>query len=115
DGVKQRRLGLPYGIGIAPGLAWSPDGRMIATTPWTGTFLGGSIGFADADGHPLADPAPLTGRSLLGWRSPRSIVTLAYDHPGDNRESGTIEEIDVTTGRATALSRVEHGHACTAF
>lgn len=117
DGTRPREIRLPAtGLGLAPGVAWSPDGRLIALIPWDaqqGPEIGPwnirgprKVTFVDSTGAgSRTTPEPVVAQHLLGWRGPRSIAELDF-------ASLEVTEISLDTGERRILSTFERPHTC---
>ncbi|GAA1799615.1 hypothetical protein GCM10009682_21550 [Luedemannella flava] len=85
-------------------LAWSPDGRLMAVQ----TNMG--IRFVDMTGSGGTVPNSLRyDSSVLGWRSPTSIVVEGSD---DDADTDTLVEVSVVDGHRTVLSRFPTTRSC---
>ncbi|GIH05083.1 hypothetical protein Rhe02_31500 [Rhizocola hellebori] len=118
---KRRQFGIhppEPGLGIQPGVAWSPDGRWLAliawrdngtqalqpmTQEWADTY--GKLTFVDATGAGRLAPDPIQAGDMLGWRTPASVLTL-------DQRTGQIREFSLDTGEVKALSAFEKPHTC---
>lgn len=119
DGQRRWRVPMDDGQGLLPRVAWSPDGRLLATIRWESypdsmapTWTEGEkVVFVTADGGNGPVPAPLTvsGVDVLGWRSGDRIVALRGDI-GDGYD--TISELPLDGGPPRVLSRFDRSHTC---
>jgi hypothetical protein len=126
DGHSVRRVPMPPGRGIAPRVAWSPDGALLATIGWgTDTwqnlenktetvyrpeYTDTSILFVSATAQ-AAGPAVVIGKAipqgeLLGWRSADRVLMV------DGYEAAIFTEVPVDGSPGRVISRVDPRHSC---
>ncbi|MFI6761190.1 WD40 repeat domain-containing protein [Micromonospora sp. NPDC050417] len=106
-GQRLRRVATPGGFVLAPRVAWSPDGRLLAVQPkdsfsGTGASDPYEVRFVDA----VADapvPPPVSAEQLLGWRSPDRVLALTLDG---------ISELPLRGGDPVVLTRPDRGNSC---
>jgi hypothetical protein len=108
DGARLRDVELTGALDLAPGMAFSPDGTLLATVAPPGSG-GGGIRFIDGTftGRPVPDPLPYEG--FLGWRSPTSVVVhlSSYDP-----ETSALAEVSISDGTVRVLSRFRLKQNC---
>ncbi|HTJ39802.1 MAG TPA: hypothetical protein VL738_41870 [Dactylosporangium sp.] len=112
DGV----VALDSGRGLVAGVGWSPDGRFLATAPWSGGSGHGSFltDPGDVQFVPVAPQATPPGAvedvvRMLGWRDAGRIVAATVDSPGGRL---SLSEIDLGSGQRRVLSRFDTGRSC---
>lgn len=94
----------PAGMDGYSGIFWSPDGRLLATTAgYGGTNM--RIHFIDLTGTDAPVPADVPGWSMLGWRTPTSIVVFDW-------QSHAIVDVSTVDGHRTVLSRFSRAKTC---
>ncbi|WP_030487076.1 hypothetical protein [Micromonospora chokoriensis] len=126
DGRESGSVQIPAGRELAANVAWSPDGRLLATVPWVadGPFNGTSGGDAGRHGTFLwkaGDVAflPVTTAStaptpvedvvqLLGWRSADTVVAASINAAGH----ASVVEVQLGGGTRRTLSRFDTGSTC---
>jgi hypothetical protein len=113
DGRETGNVRVPSGRGLAANVAWSPDGRFLATVPWAadgpGVFLTEpvSVDFIALDGSTPPAPVPDVVR-LLGWRSASTLVVAAVN----DRTQLSLAEVPIDGGVRQTLSRFDTGSTC---
>ncbi|MEU7751215.1 hypothetical protein [Micromonospora sp. NPDC049171] len=125
DGHEYGSVQITAGRELAANVAWSPDGRFLATVPWLydgpfngttggdtghGTFLWkvGNVEFLPLTGADTP-PAPVTDVvQLLGWRSAGSVVVAATNDAGH----ASLAEVRLDSGNRRTMSRFDTGHSC---
>jgi hypothetical protein len=127
-GRPLRELHLADNMGLLPRVAWSPDGRRIATVTYTVAyevplplvyprFNGGGppqVSFVDASGGLAAGPLVTGSHTVLGWRSDNSLVELKF--PGTHMEDGAeLIEVSVTDGTTHRIAQFANPRVCEYF
>ncbi|WP_405117123.1 hypothetical protein OG559_26720 [Micromonospora sp. NBC_01405] len=125
DGRETGRIDIPSGRELAADVGWSPDGRFLATAPWTvdGPFTGttggdtghgaylwktGEVEFVPVT-NTSTPPAPVPDVvRLLGWRSAGSVIVATID--ADDHTS--LAEVRLDDGSRRTLSRFDTGSTC---
>jgi hypothetical protein len=108
DGARIRDVDLTGALDLAPGMAFSPDGTLLATVSSAGSG-GGGIRFVDATftGRPVPDPLPYN--EFLGWRSADSVVVHTWS---EELNAGVLAEVSIRDGSVTVLSRFNRQQTC---
>ncbi|GAA4565480.1 hypothetical protein GCM10023176_13700 [Micromonospora coerulea] len=125
DGHEYGSVQITAGRELAANVAWSPDGRFLATVPWLydgpfngttggdtghGTFLWkvGNVEFVPVTGA-STPPAPVQDVvQLLGWRSAGSVVVATINAAGH----ASLAEVQLGSGTRRTMSRFDTGHNC---
>lgn len=112
DGGNPLELAVPSGMGIAPGTAWSPDGRTLALIPWytNGTGAWQPMDRWMSSGGMLLDTATgqrktFTAKGFLGWRSADSVLSFDW-------EELTLSQVPLGGGAPVRLATFEQRHNC---
>ncbi len=115
-GEKIGTWSLPLGVNHPSALAWSPDGRLMATVLSSPPRPDGSttpndarIRFVDMAGTGHTVPADLPYFNVLGWRSPTSIVVQDWL---ENENTDALVEVSTVDGVRTVLSRFTPKKTC---
>jgi hypothetical protein len=126
DGHTVRRVPMGPHRGIAPRVAWSPDGALLATIAWdTNTWQNlqyqtetqylpdyndQSTHFtsatADAASTPVEVGKPIPHGELLGWRAPDRVLMV------DGYEAATLSEVPIDGSAGRVLSQVDPRPSC---
>jgi hypothetical protein len=110
DGHRVRSLDL-IGGDLAHGIAWSPDGALLATAPYgggTNEAPGDGVTFIDASGTGAATPRALPAGRMLGWSSPTSVIV----HEVDDATGDVVAEVSTRDGSARVLSSFDRASRC---
>jgi hypothetical protein len=114
DGRTERTLDMPIGAELAPRVAWSPDGKLLAVV----RRFGAEFDFLRADGADQVvagkpsksivfagdRPGP-----ILGWRSPTQVLVQQW-LPGLGTDA--IVGLSIADGPTTVLSRFSTASSC---
>jgi hypothetical protein len=105
----------PPGVSPQSGLAWSPDGAMLAMviSPTMrsdcSTVRDAGIRFLDMTGTGRPVPSDVPCGTVLGWRSPTSLI-VQYWLPDDDVDA--LVEMSTVDGSWTVLSRFSGAKEC---
>jgi WD40 repeat protein len=108
DGGRIRDFDLTGALDLAPGMAFSPDGALLATVAPPGEG-GGGIRFVDGTGAGRPVPDPLPYNEFVGWRSADSVVVHTWR---DDLDAYVLAEVSIRDGTATVLSRFKRRQTC---
>jgi hypothetical protein len=108
EGTRLRELDLNGDHDLAPGVAFSPDGALLATLS-PAEPDGPALGFVDATGGGRAVPRPLPYDNVLGWRTPTSVVVQTWS---DELDAEVLAEVSIWDGAVTVLSRFSRARVC---
>jgi dipeptidyl aminopeptidase/acylaminoacyl peptidase len=114
-GIEDRVVFIDADRALVAGAGWSPDGRFLATAPWSGgsddgVFITGNaeITFVPvAEGTAAPPPVPDVARAL-GWRDATHLIAATAG--SDGRLS--LVEVDLTTAARRVLTRFDTGSNC---
>jgi len=124
SGEVTREIQLPDSTELAGPQSWTPDGRFLVTLHEGPVRVEGdlihqgdrSYVFMPVDESTKAVPKPVPGKgllpgswgdSVLGWRSPTTMLVSGNDVNGTT--SNLIVEVDITTGAHRVMSRFRVG------
>jgi hypothetical protein len=106
---------MPIGSELAPRVAWSPDGKLLAVTKRAGE----EIDFLRADGADqivagqpsiaLVFAGAVRQGTMLGWRSPTHVL-IHQRFPGLDTDS--IVDLSIMDGPTTVLSQFSTASSC---
>lgn len=122
DDFRREEVAMPDGQGIAPRVAWSPDGRRLATVTWTfdrWTTLDNQgarsyrrdyedlrVGIVDLAGATAPIQLAEGMVHVLGWRSPQSLVGTT------EWSGGALTEYHLDGRAPEVISRFDTGRDC---
>jgi hypothetical protein len=108
DGARIRDTELIGALDLAPGMAFSPDGALLATVSPAGAG-GGGIRFVDGTGTRRPVPDPLPYNEFVGWRSADRVVVHMWS---DEVDADVLAEVSIWDGSVTVLTRFTRKQNC---